>query len=71
MVQCNPLAGIIFRGRSNRLGGTQTTTRSASPQTSSNASSPQQQNQGDGIAFRGRSYRLNGIRRFKKLNGDW
>lgn len=60
-VQSNPSAGIIFKGRSNRLGGNQTTaTRNTSQETSGNASSPQQQNQGDGIAFRGRAYRLNG-----------
>ena len=59
-VQSNPSAGIIFKGRSNRLGGNQTTaTRNTSQETSGDASSPQQQNQGDGIAFRGRSYRLN------------
>jgi Derlin-2/3 len=60
-VQSNPSAVIIFKGRSNRLGGNQTTaTRNTSQETSGNASSPQQQNQGDGIAFRGRAYRLNG-----------
>jgi Derlin-2/3 len=50
-VQPNPAAGIVFRGRSNRLGGGTGTTRRTSPH--------EQQNQGDGIAFRGRSYRLN------------
>ncbi|XP_061348928.1 derlin-1-like [Gastrolobium bilobum] len=59
-VQSNPSDGIVFRGRSHRLGGTQITTRSTAEQTNRNGSSPQQQNQGDGIAFRGRSYRLNG-----------
>ncbi|CAL5201145.1 unnamed protein product [Lathyrus oleraceus] len=63
-VQSNPSAGIVFRGRSNRLGGTQTTTRSTSHETSGNdsssSSSTRQQNQGDGVAFRGKSYRLNG-----------
>ncbi|XP_027333302.1 derlin-1.1-like [Abrus precatorius] len=58
-VQSNPSAGIVFRGRSHRLGGNQTT-RSSAEQSEGNASSPQQQNQGNGIAFRGRSYRLNG-----------
>lgn len=66
-VQSNPQAGIVFRGRSHRLGGTQSTTRSTSQQTegnnnssSSSSSSSQPQSQGDGIAFRGKSYRLNG-----------
>lgn len=62
-VQSNPSAGIVFRGRSNRLGGTQTTTRSTSHETSGNdssSSSTRQQNQGDGVAFCGKSYRLNG-----------
>jgi Derlin-2/3 len=53
-VQPNPSAGIVFRGRSNRLGGGTGTTRRK------RTTSPhEQQNQGDGIAFRGRSYRLN------------
>ncbi|PNX67026.1 derlin-2 protein [Trifolium pratense] len=61
-VQSNPSAGIVFRGRSNRLGGAQSTTVRRTPQETSEGanSSPQQQNQGGGIAFQGRSYRLNG-----------
>nr|KYP41422.1 Derlin-1 [Cajanus cajan] len=66
-VQSNPLAGIVFRGRSQRLGGTQTTTTTTTnDQTQGNASASASasasalQRQGDGIAFRGRSYRLNG-----------
>ncbi|KAG5066086.1 hypothetical protein AAZX31_04G113100 [Glycine max] len=61
-VQSNPSAGIVFKGRSHRLGGTQTTTRRTAEQTEGNdsASCPQPQNQGDGIAFRGKSYRLDG-----------
>lgn len=65
-VESNPSAGIVFKGRSNRLGGTQATTRSTSHETSDNAaaaassSSPRQQNQGDGVTFRRKSYRLNG-----------
>ncbi|XP_054811232.1 derlin-1.1-like [Prosopis cineraria] len=61
-VHSNPTTdGIVFRGRSFRLGGTQTRMTS-NPQGQQNESnvSPQQQNQGNGIAFRGRSYRLNG-----------
>ncbi|RDX58329.1 Derlin-1 [Mucuna pruriens] len=61
-VQSHPSAGIVFKGRSHRLGGTQTTARSTTEQTERNAStsSPQSQSQGDGVAFRGKSYRLNG-----------
>lgn len=58
-VQSNPSAGIVFRGRSHRLGGSQTSRANTAEQTEGNASPSQQQNQGNGIAFRGRSYRLN------------
>jgi len=55
-VQSDPSAGIVFKGRSHRLGGTQRTppegNASASP------SSPQPHTQSDGVAFRGKSHRL-------------
>lgn len=62
-VQPNPSAGVIFRGRSNRLGGTRTqttTTTTTSTEQETDQQQNQNQNEGNGIAFRGRSYRLNG-----------
>lgn len=61
-VQSNPSDGIVFKGRSHRLGGTQATTKSTAEQNEGNASasSPQPQSQSKGIAFQGKSYRLNG-----------
>ncbi|CAJ1958627.1 unnamed protein product [Sphenostylis stenocarpa] len=65
-VQSNPSAGIVFKGRSHRLGGTErSTARDSEEQTEGNASSssssssPQQHSQSNGVAFRGKSYRLN------------
>ncbi|XP_015949699.1 derlin-1-like [Arachis duranensis] len=61
-VQSNPSSGIVFKGRSHRLGGSQATSNTKGNDNNNNASSSQQQNhdKGDnGIAFRGRSYRLN------------
>ncbi|MED6156262.1 hypothetical protein PIB30_012823 [Stylosanthes scabra] len=62
-VQSNPSAGIVFRGRSHRLGGSETSnTRENNNNNNTAASSSQQQNHegNNGIAFRGRSFRLNG-----------
>ncbi|BAT92880.1 Derlin-1 protein [Vigna angularis] len=62
-VQSDPSAGIVFKGRGHRLGGTQrTAARDTAEQTEGNvsASSHQQQTQSNGVAFRGKSHRLNG-----------
>ncbi|KAL2335884.1 hypothetical protein Fmac_010330 [Flemingia macrophylla] len=60
-VQSNPLAGIVFKGRSHRLGGTQTSTNEQTKgNASASASASALQREGNGIAFRGKSYRLNG-----------
>jgi len=57
-VQSDPSAGIVFKGRSHRLGGTERTAEQSEGNVS--ASSHQQQTQTNGVAFRGKSRRLNG-----------
>ncbi|PKI39232.1 hypothetical protein CRG98_040361 [Punica granatum] len=65
-VQANPSAGVAFRGRSYRLGGTSRTSSTGLTEeartgaSDSNANYSGQQTNSEGLAFRGRSYRLDG-----------
>ncbi|WVZ00219.1 hypothetical protein V8G54_026288 [Vigna mungo] len=59
-VQSDPSAGIVFKGRGHRLGGTQRTAARDTTEGNASASSHQQQTQSNGVAFRGKSHRLNG-----------
>ncbi|KAK7334506.1 hypothetical protein VNO80_26263 [Phaseolus coccineus] len=54
-VQSDPSAGIVFKGRSHRLGGTERTPAEGN----ASSSSPQQHSQSNGVSFRGKSHRLN------------
>ncbi|KAF3433183.1 hypothetical protein FNV43_RR24285 [Rhamnella rubrinervis] len=59
-VQRDPFAGVAFRGRSYRLNGTRTTTRTPQqPQTTTEETEQPSTRADGGVAFRGRSYRLN------------
>ncbi|KAL9321625.1 hypothetical protein ACSQ67_009678 [Phaseolus vulgaris] len=57
-VQSDPSSGIVFKGRSHRLGGTERTPAAAAEENAS-SSSPQQHSNTNGVAFRGKSHRLN------------